>query len=95
MKVSDQVKNIRSHHAVSNHRFLNKISEGVMRHLAEKVPNLELKITAGGVTANGGSLAITGSLVIQTTEEREQIEKDVREAIDGLNNKSDLLSTLE
>jgi len=94
-KASKQIKQIRSSHAVANHRFFNMIIQGVIKRMEESVPGLKIEQSAASVTKTGGTQVLMGRITVKDQEEYETVDAKVRQTFDSLRNPADLLSTIQ
>lgn len=91
MKVSNQLKQIRSGFEISQHAFLNKVAEAI----AEKIKkDTGLELTPVGKEDSGGKISMT--LVGQSVdpEQNGDIEERVRRTMQGLRNPTNLVDLL-
>jgi hypothetical protein len=70
------------------------ITDGVLQKLEDSVKGLKLKKAGSAITATGGTSVIMGQMTVASEEEKEEIDVKVRQAVDGLKNPADLLSTI-
>lgn len=79
---------------VSNHRFLNAVTEGVKSTVTDVT---DIKLQTGKKSQNGAfiELEITGTKIVLDADDLEKLANTVRQTVDGLRNQSDLLSILD
>jgi hypothetical protein len=93
-KVSDQVKLLKSGFEISNHTFVNQITDGLQECVETAVPGL--KVSPMGKRASGHdiSLTIMGQITLEDEAALEDAENKVRQLMDSLKNPTNLLSLL-
>lgn len=94
MKVSEQFKLVRTNFDISNHRFLNSVTDGVKSALTDAA---DIKLQTGKKSQTGAliELEVTGTKIVLDADDLEKLANTVRQTVDGLRNQSDLLSILD
>lgn len=96
MKVSDQLKQVKNGFEVSNHVFVNKLMVGLQKEVSQTIPDLKLQ----PINKQGGkglfSVTLTGQIALDpVSDDPKRTQDKIRQLMDSLKNKSNLLSLLK
>lgn len=89
-----QVEQISEKFDVSNHIFLNMVSNGIQQKTEQLVPDLLLVPINKKMSKGEISMTLVGQVVLDDANDINNVDNKIRQMMDSLKNPSNLLSLL-
>lgn len=93
--MKDQLQNIKDGFKVSNHRFLNKLADGISAKIKQRIPNLELRYTGKSVKGDIITAVVIGETYFAEADDVSEASKAVGIIMQELKNPSTLIGVVE
>lgn len=95
MKVQDQIKSVENGFDVSNHTFLNQLTDGLQKRIGEIVPDLSIIPTGKKAGKGNISLTLMGQVTLENMEDKDHMDEKVRQLMNSLKNPAYLLALVK
>jgi len=94
-ELTPQINQIENGFRTSNHRFLNQLSNGIIKSVREMAPGLELRLTDKAIEQDKIIATLVGTVTFESEEKRSRALDRIRQYMNDMKNESKLISEVK